>query len=405
VQQHLALLSEPGFRWLLASRFASGAALTGLRAAVAWQLYELTGSAFQLGLLGAVQFVPALGFSLLGGAVADAYDRRRIAQLGLAVEFGCALTLAWATARGAASSELLFGLVFVGASAAAFENPARVSLLPLLVPRERFPGAVAIHSVVQALAFMSGPALSGLAIGARGTTAAYAGSAALLAAAGIGLARLHPRRPEGERRSVSLGAIRDGLLYLRTQPVLLGCMLLDMFAVIFGGATAMLPIYASEILRVGPTGYGVLQAAMEAGALATSVALVLRAPIERQGRALLIAAALFGAATVVFGLSRWFPLSVAAYAAAGMADQVSVVMRSTVIQLATPDALRGRVSSVNMLFIGASNQLGAVESGFVAAVTSATFSVVSGGIASLVVVAVVALRVPELRRYRALRGS
>jgi len=182
--------------------------------------------------------------------------------------------------------------------------------------------------------------------------------------------------------------------------VVLGCMTLDMFAVIFGGAAALLPIYATEILRVGPRGYGLLTSSLELGALVMSLALTILPPIRRAGVALLAAVGVYGLATIVFGLSRWFPLSVLAYMTVGMADQVSVVMRSTAIQLSTPDALRGRVSSVNMIFIGASNQLGAAESGFVAALTSAPFSVVSGGVASLLVLGIVAAALPELRRYR-----
>jgi MFS family permease len=177
-------------------------------------------------------------------------------------------------------------------------------------------------------------------------------------------------------------------------------MTLDMFAVIFGGAAALLPIYATDILHVGPRGYGLLSASLELGALATSLLLTLLPPIRHAGRALLVAVGVYGLATIVFGLSRWFPLSVAAYVLVGVADQVSVVMRSTAIQLSTPDALRGRVSAVNMMFIGASNQLGAAESGFVAALTSAPFAVVSGGLGCLVVLAVVATVLPELRAYR-----
>jgi hypothetical protein len=187
---------------------------------------------------------------------------------------------------------------------------------------------------------------------------------------------------------------------VRRRPVVLGCMTLDMFAVIFGGATALLPIYANQILAVGARGYGVLSASLEAGALLSALALMTLPPIRRAGRALLIAVGVYGAATIVFGFSRSFPLSVAAYMMVGIADQISVVMRSTAIQLSTPDELRGRVSSVNFIFIGASNQLGAAESGFLAALTNAPFSVVSGGVASLVVLAIVALTLPELRHYR-----
>jgi MFS family permease len=399
VESRFAPLAEPGFRWLLASRVASGAALTGLRAAVAWHVYDLTGSLALLGALGIAQFVPALGLSLVGGAFADAHDRRRIAIAAQLAELACVAVLVLASNAGAVSVALLVGLTVSAAVAACFENPARASLLPLIVSREQFPAAVTIHSVAQALAFMSGPALAGVAIAAGGPRLAYALAALLLAGSAAGLTRLAPRQATGERRNVSWQAIREGLDFVRSQPVVLGCMVLDMFAVIFGGATALLPAY-QEILGVGPEGYGMLSASLEAGALAMSLLLVLRRPVARPGRALLLTVACFGLATIVFGLSRSFPLSLAAYAAAGMADQVSVVMRSTIIQLATPDALRGRVSSINLLFIGASNQLGAAESGFVAHFTSATFSVVSGGVACLFVVALVAWKIPELRRYR-----
>lgn len=199
-------------------------------------------------------------------------------------------------------------------------------------------------------------------------------------------------------------AMVQGVRFVASRPVVWGCMLLDMLAVIFGGAAALLPVYANEILQVGPRGYGILSASLEVGALTTSLALMLLPPIRRAGAALLGAVTVFGAATIVFGLSRWFPLSVISYMIAGMADQVSVVMRSTIVQLNTPDHLRGRVSAINFMFINASNQLGAVESGFVAALTTPTFSVVSGGVGCLVVVAAIAARVPALRRY-VIRGE
>jgi MFS family permease len=399
-KDRLAALREPDFRWFLASRLCSATAMTGLRAALGWHLYALTGSVFQLGLLGAVQFVPALGLSLVGGAFADAHDRRRIVQVAQLVALAGAALLAVVSALDLARSLWLFAVVFVLALAAAFENPARAALLPLVVSRQRFADAVPIHSTAQAFALMSGPALAGVAIGAAGVEAAYAGAAALSLASVAGLGRIRPRAPDGQRRVVSLRAIREGVAYVRSQPVLLGCMTLDMFAVIFAGASALLPVYAEEILRVGPRGFGILSASLEAGALLMSVALVLRPPISAQGRALLVAVAVFGVATVGFGLSRSFWLSVGLYMLVGMADQVSVVMRSTIVQLTTPDELRGRVSSINMIFIGASNRLGAMESGFVAALTTATFAVVSGGLACLAVAGVVAARVPALRRYR-----
>jgi len=214
----------------------------------------------------------------------------------------------------------------------------------------------------------------------------------------LSLSRLPPLGAATDAR-ISWAAIREGLVYVWRSPIVLGCMTLDMFAVILGGATALLPIYASDILQVGELGYGLLSGSLELGAMLMSAALILLPGFRRAGPALLGAVAVYGTATIVFGLSRWFPLSVLAYMVAGMADAVSVVLRGTAIQLSTPDALRGRVSSVNFIFIGASNQLGAAESGFLAALTSATFAVVSGGLGCLLVVALVAWRMPDLRRY------
>ncbi len=388
------------FRFYLASRFCSGTAMTMMRAAIAWHVFALSGSAFHLGLLGLVQFVPALSLTLLGGAVADTYDRRRVCMLAQLVPLLGGAVLALVTLHGSASLPLLYTTILFIAAAAAFDNPARVSLLPTLVPRESFPRAVTYASTVQALAFVTGPAVGGFVIAAAGVGAAYATYATLIVGSISGLTLLRPRPPDDTRRAISLRAVREGLAFVRRRQVVLGCMTLDMFAVIFGGATALLPIYANDILHVGASGYGILSASLEAGALLSSLILVTLPPIVRAGRALLIAVGIYGVATILFGLSGWFPLSVLAYMVVGVADQVSVVMRSTAIQLSTPDELRGRVSSVSFIFIGASNQLGAVESGFVAALTNAPFAVVSGGLGCLVVLAIVAAKMPELRRYR-----
>jgi MFS family permease len=389
------------FYLFLGSRFASASAMTLMRAAVGWHVFELTGSAFYLGLLGLVQFVPQVLLLLVGGAVADSYDRRRIINLSQMELLACGVGLYRLTDTGAITTLTLFAVVVLNAAASSFEQPARSALLPSLVPRERFPRAVTIASTNQALAFATGPALGGLLIAAFGIAAAYALYVVLVAMAFVLILMLQGGAGAGLRSPVSVRAVREGLSFVRKQPVILGCMALDMLAVVFGGATALLPVYAKEILQVGAQGYGVLTSSLEAGARVMSVWLMLRPTIEHAGRALLIAVGVFGVATIVFGLSRSFPLSIAAYAIAGMADQVSVVMRQTAILLQTPDELRGRVSAVAMIFIVASNQLGAAESGFVAALTSPTFSVVSGGLGALVVVALVALLNPTLRRYRA----
>src|SRR5574338_647138 len=369
--------------------------MTLLRAAVYWHVFELSGSTFALGLIGLAQFVPALSLTLVGGTVADAYDRLRIMRLAQLPLLASAAVLFFATQRDLISVPLLYAAVFSNSVAFAFDSPARQALMPTLVPLESFPRAVTIASTATALSFATGPALGGLLIGELGVSSAYAAYALLVAANAIGLGFVRELRPRGERRAPSWQAVREGLGFVRRSPIVLGCMSLDMLAVILGGATALLPVYA-KILEVGPRGYGLLSSSLELGALAMALLLVLRRPIERAGHALLFAVAVYGVATIVFGLSRAFPLSIAAYVVVGMADQVSVVLRQTAVQLSTPDELRGRVSAVNMIFIAASNQLGAVESGFLAAATSPTFAVVAGGVGCLLVVAFTAWRLPEV---------
>ena len=394
-----AALRQRNFTVYAGGRLAATMAMTLLNAAVAWHVYEISGSAFQLAMLGLARFLPSLGLSLVGGAVADSHDRRKIVMIAQLAPLAAAATLFIATRQGATEVPLFYGVVLVVALAAAFENPARQAMLPQVVTKETFANAIVVSSTIQSLGFVSGPALGGLMIASVGVDGAYFVDMFLIVLSLGSLAALKLRPPEGERRKVSLEAIKEGVRFVWHRQVLLGAMTLDMFAVVFGGATALLPIYAKDVLHVGGAGYGLLSASLEAGALIMAVSLVFLPPIHKAGRALLITVALFGIGTIVFGISRSFPLSLATYMFIGMADQISVVLRQTTIQLSTPDELRGRVSSVNMLFIGASNQLGAVESGLVAAATSATFAVVSGGIGCLAVVGAVAVRLPGLRNY------
>jgi MFS family permease len=393
-------LRERNLVWFVASRFFSGMAMTLLRATFAWQIFAITGSAFHLGLVGLVQFLPNFILSLVAGAIADTYDRRRIVMLSQAAALLGSAALFASARSGSASLSVIYAVIFAAAVASSFEGPARAALLPTLVPRPLFPSAVTLHSAVQNLAWVTGPLLTGFIIAAAGVSAAYLLNVGLIAVGLSALACVHPGRSEGTRGVVSLKAIGEGVAFVRKRQAILGAMTLDMFAVIFAGATALLPIYANDILRVGARGYGLLSSALEIGTVLMSGILLLRPHLRRPGRALLWAVAVYGIATIVFGLSRSFPLSLAAFIVAGMADQVSMVTRAMIIQLSTPDELRGRVSSVNLLFIGASNQLGAVESGFVAALTTATFSVVSGGLGCLLVLGVVAVALPGLRRHR-----
>ncbi len=394
------VLRRPAVRRWVIARVASGAATTMVRAVVLWQVYVLSRSAAVLGLVGLISFVPGPVASLLGGVVADGHDRRRVVLIAQSVGLACALALAALSASGRATVGSVLAIVVVSSAAFAFEAPARQALLPGLVPKEELSRAVTVMSTGQALALVSGPAIGGVLVAARGPGLAYAVATALFVVSLAFVLRV-ASPPLATRRAVSFSGLVEGLRFVRGQPVVLAAMTVDLFAVVFGGATALLPVYATDILRVGATGYGLLSSSLEIGALATSVALILFPPMERLGRAILLSVAVYGLATIAFGLSRSFPLSVAVYALVGVADQVSVVGRNTLVQLATPDELRGRVSSVNMIFIGASNQLSVAEAGFVAALTTPTFSVVSGGCGVLIVVALVARVAPSLWRFRA----
>lgn len=397
---NLAVLGRPDLRRYIVARFFAGMSHTLLRAAFAWQVYEITDSTLHLGLIGLVQFVPAAPLILVAGAAADAYDRKRIVMLAQGAAMAISLLLAWANVGGDAHLALVYAAIVALAAAHAFESPSGAALLPTLVPPALFPAATTVHSTLRNLAWATGPVAMGFVAGAYGIDAAYALAGALYAGSVIVLARVRSRFQVIERRSVDRDSIREGLSFVRHRPVLLGSMTLDMFAVVFASVTALLPVYARDVLEVGERGYGLLSGALELGTLLMAGLLLALPPVRRAGPALLVAVGAFGIATVLFGMSSSFWVSMAALVLAGMADQVSMVARSIIVQLSTPDALRGRVNSVNLLFISASNQLGAVESGFLAAATSATFSVVFGGVACLAVLAVVAVRSPELRGYR-----
>ena len=397
----LAALRQPKFVLYTASRLSSSVGNAMLQAILAWHLYDLTGSALSLGFLGLARFVPSLGMSMIGGAVADTYNRRNIILASQTVPLACGIVLALATFNGWISPELMYGLVLLIGLANAFENPARQALLPAIVRPETFANAVTVSSTLQSLGMVSGSLVGAILVDLDAASSYVAYSLSLTCAFVTMAALRYVQMQDGPRRTVSIAAIKEGLSFVWSRQVLLGAMSLDMFAVIFGGAAkGLLPVYAKDILQVDGFGYGLLLASMQIGALAMSLALVLRPPIYRTGRALVYSVVVFGALTVAFGLSRDIYLSIGLFMAIGASDQISVVMRNVIIQLATPDILRGRVSSVNQVFIQASNQLGAMEAGFVAALTSATLAVVSGGAIAMGVAFVVAWKLRELFEYR-----
>ena len=395
-----ALLHVPPFRAYAASRVASGVATSLLQALILWQVYAVSGSTLQLGLVGLVGFAAGVLSSVIGGAVVDSHDRRKILFASQLAPGASSLAMLAAIATDHVSLGLIYAIVLVTGLAASFEYPARQAILPDAVPRPLFARALTVNSALNSVSSVTGPALTGVVLALGGVGLAYAVHAGLVVIAALTLVPLHVPATRDLAR-LELGAIRDGLAFVWSRPVLLGAMTLDMFAVMFGGARALLPVYAVSVLQADVIGYGILSASLEAGTVVMALILVMLPPVRRMGTVLLLAVATFGLATILFGLSRWLPLSVLAYALVGMADQVSMVMRQNTIQLSTPDALRGRVTGVNSVFISASNELGAVESGLVAAVTDPVFAVVSGGIGCLVVVALIAWRVPALRRYRA----
>jgi MFS family permease len=397
-----AVLRVPAFRLYSISRVTAGIGQSMLQAIIAWQVYALSGSALDLGLVGLVRFVPALSLSLVSGVVVDTYDRRRILLMAQAVPVVTSLVMLAAISTGHATLPLVYGLVFIAGVTSAFEGPSRQALLPALVPRHLFSRAMTLNSTLQSLSALSGPAVAGGLIAWQGIGLSYAAHCGLVLVSMLALlpVRVATTSKIG-RTGMRLEAVREGLAYVRSRPVVLGAMTLDMFAVLFGGAKALLPIYAVDVLHADAAGYGLLTASLDAGALLAAGLMVALPTPTYLGRALLASVAAFGLATIAFGLSRWLPLSILTYAAVGAADQVSVVMRLNTIQLAIPDELRGRVTAVNFVFINASNQIGGLESGVVASLTNAMFAVVSGGVACLGVVGLVAWRIPELRKHQA----
>lgn len=371
--------------------------------AVGWQIYATTESAFDLGLVGLVQFVPMMLFALLAGQAADRFDRRSIAATCQAIEAVAAATLTIGTAAGWAGREAIFALVAIVGAARAFEMPAMSSLLPTLVKRSILQRAIAGSASVNQAAQISGPALGGL-LYAFGPAVAYGTASALFLVASLLALRISPTARLQLREPVSLVSLFSGLGFIRRHRVILGLMSLDLFAVLLGGATALLPIYARDILHTGPLGLGLLRSAPALGALATSLALARRPLRGHVGAALFAALAGFGVATILFGLSTSLPLSFAALAVTGATDMVGVVIRSSVIQLQTPDAMRGRVSAVNAVFISASNRLGDFESGAVAALLGAVSSVVLGGVGTILVALAWTRLFPELPRIETLEG-
>jgi MFS family permease len=430
-----AALRIPEFRKYLAGNFLSLLGIQMQTFAVSWEIYERTDSKMALAWVGLVQIVPVIGLFLQAGRAADIFDRRKIMIAALTLLAVCSLSLSAVSAHGGSRDVALFRwesspgnvlsiseydadtlaiyvvLLLVG-TARSFFQPARSAYLPQIVPREVFSNAVTWNSSGFQLATVTGPAVGGFLVWAFDEKAApvYLLTAALIFIF-IGLLTTIASRPRPVSiEPASFRSLAAGLSFVWRTRVMFGAIVLDMFAVLLGGATALLPVYAKDILIVGPLGLGWMRAAPGIGALAMSVVLAYRPPMERAGRSLLWSVVGFGVATILYGFSRSYVFSVAMLLSIGALDMISVVIRHTLVQLLTPDEMRGRVSAVNGMFIGVSNELGEFESGTVAHLFDRhddlsfgpTVAVVSGGIGTLVVVAIIAVFWPEVRRYNRL---
>lgn len=400
-----AALRIPNFRWFVASLMAMTVATQIQAVVVAWQIYELTHDPLSLGLIGLAEAVPFIAVALLAGHVADRVNRVRISLVALGALFLCSVALLGFTlSPGIISAGRIWPIylvIFLSGIARSFLQPARSALGAELVPRALYPNAVTWRSSTWQLAEVLGPAIGGLVYGFGSATAAYATDAGIMAVALFSLARMrHSPTPSSPTNETFRESLATGIRFVRGQPVIMGALTLDLFSVLFGGAVALLPVFAAEILHVGPEGLGVLRAAPAVGAVLMSLILAHLPPLRQAGKALLISVAVFGLSIIGFGLSRDFLLSIVLLAVGGMSDTVSVVIRSTLLQVLTPDHLLGRVSSVNAIFIGSSNEIGAFESGSAARLIGTVPSVVLGGLATLVVVAVTAVKVPQLRRLK-----
>jgi MFS family permease len=390
------LLKHRSFLLFLLSRSFSRFASQIGAVAIGWQVYDMTGSAFDLGMIGLVQFLPTALLLFVAGHAADRYERRRVVQICEVVEALTALFLALGAFGGWLTVTHIFIATFVLGIVGAFESPALAALLPLIAPQGSLQRATAISSGAAQIATITGPALGGLAY-AFAPSAAYGimGAFGLFAAVGIGLIRL--AQPAAVRDPATPDDLFAGVRFVRNNPSILGTISLDLFAVLLGGATALLPIYARDILQTGPLGLGILRAAPAVGALLMTAFLAHHTINHRVGMRMFQAVIVFGAATVVFALSHWMWLSVLSLAILGAADTISVVIRFSLVQLATPDEMRGRVGAVNFLFINASNQLGQFESGITAALFGAVPAVVLGGVGTIAIALLWMKLFPTLR--------
>jgi MFS family permease len=368
------------------------------KVAVGWEMYERTGSALNLGYVGLVQFIPQVALVAVAGHITDTYSRKRVLMAAVGLSAAAALVLAVNSGLKGPIA-LMYACLFLSGTARAFWMPARSALLPRIVPISIFNNAVSWNTSGFEIASFVGPAIGGFLIYAGGATVVYAVNAIAIAGFVLNLWRIPYAHEPKSRSPIDFHSLAAGLSFVWKTKVVMPVMMLDMFGVLLGGATALMPVFAKDILGVGSRGLGWLLAAPSVGAFTSALTQAHMGPIKKAGRTILLAVAFFGLATILFGVSRSFPLSLAMLFVIGVCDNISVVVRSTLVQTATPDEMRGRVSAINGLFIGTSNELGAFESGAVADLLGPVASVVIGGLGTIVVVGITAWLSPALRRY------
>ena len=396
------------YRWLWSGQVVNGIGNQITRIALPYQVYVLTGSTLAIAALTLFQLVPILIFALGAGSLADAVDRRKVlmaTQAGLA---GCSLALFLLALTGGPPIAALFALAFVAAGLSAVDQPARASSIPRLVPPERLPSAIALNQLNFQMGSIVGPAIGGLLIATVGIAGAYAVDLVSFVASFAALLAIRPLPPLGAVARPGLEAVREGLRFARRRRAILGSFVIDLNAMIFGMPTSLFPVLALDVFQTGPAGFGLMAAAPAAGAFLGALFSGWVSAVQRTGRAILAAVAVWGLAITAFGLvTVSFPLALVCLAVAGAADVFSAVFRSTLVQLETPDALRGRVTSIHSLVVTSGPRLGDIEAAVVAALTSPQFAVVSGGIACVVGVAAVARRFPELASHviRPVKGA
>jgi len=367
--------------------------------AVSWQVYELTGNPLALSGIGVARLVPLVLLALGSGVLADALDRRKLMLFSQIAMMLCAAALAIASFLGIVTIWWIYAITALSSAAGTLGNPARQAIVPSLVPREQLSSALSLNIISWQAATIMGPSIGGLIIASFGVSTVYLIDTVSFVAVIIAILLMRVRAVIGERRPVSLGAALEGFAFVRRNTLIWSTMLLDFLATLLGSATVLLPLFANDILKVGPEGVGLLYAAPSAGAVIASTVLAGVARLPRQGPLLLIAVVMYGFFTLVFGLSTNFWLSVLMLAGVGAADTVSMVVRQTIRQLTTPDEMRGRMTAVGMLFFAGGPQLGEIEAGIAARLLGGPLSVALGGLATMIMVGIIALKVPPLRSY------